>query len=388
MTDHQSKVAVLGAGVIGQVYAGRLADSGHQVWLLARGDTFTALSTSGVRLRSGGVISTPKVTVVDTPEQIPRVDVAYLAVRADQVDAALPILAKIQAPVIVTLVNLADRAAAVATSIGADRVVLGFPGVGGISDPDGVTYQEVAHQATTIGKADGRENSVVKDLRAAGLRVNLVPDMRAWLATHAVFIAGVGAAIIESGGSDQLGHDRGRSTRMVLSVRDGFQALTRQGITVTPTPLRLIFTVVPKLFAVPYWQKQMRGDLGRLTLAQHVIATRDSEFRPLAAAARWLTQDTPRLDAALTAAGFPPEPKEPFAELITRYPSPPTRLTTAPVGQRSPAPPPALPMEGPRSLRSYRVLRSCLNAAVGRGRPDVPRRDVPGWNCSFSLEGR
>ena len=98
MTEHQGKVAVLGAGVIGQVYAGRLADSGHQVWLLARNDTFAALSTSGVRLRSGGVIYTPKVTVVDTPEQIPCVDVAYLAVRADQVDAALPVLARIQAP--------------------------------------------------------------------------------------------------------------------------------------------------------------------------------------------------------------------------------------------------------------------------------------------------
>ena len=152
---------------------------------------------------------------------------------------------------------------------------------------------------------------MVKDLRAAGLRVEVVPDMRAWLATHAVFIAGVGAAILDAGGSDQLGHDRGRSTRMVLSVRDGFQALTRQGITVTPTPLRVIFTVVPKLIAIPYWQKQMRGDLGRLTLAPHVNATRGTEFRQLAAAARQLTQNSPRLDAALTAAGFPSEPKHP-----------------------------------------------------------------------------
>lgn len=306
MTDERRKVAVLGAGVIGQVYAGRLADSGHHVWLLARGETFAALSSRGVRLCSGGITVSPRVAVVDTPEQIPSVDVAYVAVRADQVEAALPVLAEIQAPVVVTLVNLADRAAAVAASIGSDRVVLGFPGVGGIRTPDGVTYQEVERQATTIEVADGRENSVVNDLRGAGLGVEVVPDMRAWLATHVVFIAGVGAAILEAGGSDQLGRDRVRSTRMVLSVRDGFNALTRQGITVTPAPLRVIFTVVPKLISIPYWQKQMRGALGRLTLAPHVTATRDTEFHELAAAARRLTQDTPHLDVALTAAGFPP----------------------------------------------------------------------------------
>lgn len=312
MTDKLRKVAVIGAGVIGQVYAGRLANSGHEVWLLARGGTFAALSSRGVRLRSGGVTLAPRVSVVDTPEAIPGVDVVYLAVRGDQVDAALPVLATIRAPVVVTLVNLADRAAAVAATIGVDRVVLGFPGVGGVRTSEGITYQKVKQQATTVGAAGGREDSVVTDLRGAGLGVEVVPDMRAWFATHTVFIAGVGAAILEAGGSDQLGRDRVRSTRMVLSVRDGFTALTRHGIAVTPTSLRAIFSVVPRLFSVTYWQKQMRGDLGRLTLAPHVIATRDTEFRQLVAAARRLTPDAPHLDAALTAAGFPPEPPELF----------------------------------------------------------------------------
>lgn len=55
----ERRIAVLGAGVIGQIYAGRLADSGHQVWLLARGETFTALSREGVRLRMRGTTFAP-----------------------------------------------------------------------------------------------------------------------------------------------------------------------------------------------------------------------------------------------------------------------------------------------------------------------------------------
>ncbi|MEO6790990.1 MAG: hypothetical protein ABI249_02720, partial [Ornithinibacter sp.] len=220
--------------------------------------------------------------------EIPAVEVAYLAVRADQVDAALPVLARIEASLVVTLVNLADRADEVASTIGVDRTLLGFAGVGGTRTADGVAYQEVEQQATTIGGAEGREKDVVDDLRGAGLKVDVVPDMLPWLATHAVFIAGVGAAILEAGGSEQLGSDRDRSTRMVASVREGFAALDDQGITVTPSSLRVIFTVVPRFISVRYWQRQMRGDLGRLALAPHITATRDTEFPQLAAAARRL----------------------------------------------------------------------------------------------------
>ncbi|MEO6881945.1 MAG: 2-dehydropantoate 2-reductase N-terminal domain-containing protein [Mycobacteriaceae bacterium] len=308
MADRQRTVAVVGAGVIGQVYAGRLAAAGHQVWLLARGATFAALSSHGVRLRTNGMSSAPAVTVVDSPADVPAVDVVYLAVRADQVDSALPVLAQIHAPVVVTLVNLADRADAVATTIGADRVVIGFAGVGGSRTAEGVTYQEIGQQATTIGRAGGREDGVVADLRATGLTVDVVADMTAWLATHTIFIAGVSAAILEAGGSGTLGNDRARTNRMVLAVREGFAALSHHSVTPTPTPLSAIFTVVPRIISVPYWQRQMRGDLGRLSLSPHVLATRDSELPHLATAARRITRDSPRLDAALTAAGLPSDP--------------------------------------------------------------------------------
>lgn len=106
MNAPRRKVAVVGAGVIGQGYAGRLAAAGCDVWLLARGETFRRLRAEGIRLHTDGVTERPAVMVVDSISHIPPVDVAYLAVRADQIWAALPVLAGIGAPAVVTLVNL------------------------------------------------------------------------------------------------------------------------------------------------------------------------------------------------------------------------------------------------------------------------------------------
>lgn len=307
MNDNPRTVAVVGAGVIGQIYAGRLAESGCDVWLLARGSTHARLQAGGIQLSEAGVDAHPSVKIVDTVADIPPVDMAFLAVRADQVTAALPLVAEVRTPVVVTLVNLTDDVHTVATRIGMDRVIIGFPGVGGTPTKTGIEYRRVKQQPTMLGTAKGREQAVARVLRSAGFDVEVAADMEAWLATHTVFIAGAGAAILSAHGAERLGMDRAATTQMVLSIRDGFTHLARNGIRVTPPALRSIFTWVPRLFSVAYWQRQMRGELGMLTLAPHVLATRDTEFPLIAAAARRLAPGARHLSAALDMAGYPEE---------------------------------------------------------------------------------
>ena len=305
MDSARWKIAVVGAGVIGQIYAGRLAEAGYEVWLLARGSAYTHLHATGVRLREGGADSCPPVIFVESVEDIPPVDMVFLAVRADQVTAALPLLADVTTSVVVTLTNFTDNVPTVAAELGLDRIVIGFPGVGGVRTEAGIEYRRIRQQPTMLGEAGGREQAVVEVLQTAGLDVDVVPDVEAWLATHTVFIAGVGAAILSASGAGQLGTDRAATARMVLSIRDGFNALTHNSIMVTPTPLRLIFTRVPRWFSVPYWQRNMCGELGELTLAPHIFATRNTEFPLIAAAARRIAPGARVLSAALDAAGYP-----------------------------------------------------------------------------------
>lgn len=298
-------VAVVGAGVIGQVYAGRLAAAGHRVWLLARGAALDSLRVRGVCLSRAGATARPAVEIVGSAADIPAVDAAYLAVPGDKLAQALPVVAGIDAPTVVTLANLAAQAAQVVRAIGPERAVLGFPGVGGARSAAGVNYYEIPQQATMIGVCGDRHAAVAQDLAGAGFAVAVEKDPVAWLATHAVFIVGVGAAIIAAGGSDGLARDRARTARMVLCVRDGFAALARRGGRVTPLALRAIFSLVPTAFSVPYWQKQLAGDLGRVALAPHILSTRDSEFAYLVRQVRALAGDAPRLEAALAEAGYP-----------------------------------------------------------------------------------
>jgi 2-dehydropantoate 2-reductase len=85
--------------------------------------------------------------------------------------------------------------------------------------------------------------------------------------------------------------------------------LARQNVAVTPTPLRVIFTMVPPFIAAHYWQRQLNGPLGTVAIAPHVRATRNTEFPQIAADVRRLVAGhgpTPHLDRLLDIAGNTP----------------------------------------------------------------------------------
>lgn len=296
---------VVGAGVIGQVYAGRLSTAGHDVTVVARGTTFERLSDRGIRLVTGGVTTSCPVRVVAAPPS-DDFDCVVLAVRFDQIDSAIEGLEGVVAEQVITLGNLPEESDQLLTRWGRDRTVLAFAGVGGFRDDDGcVHYTEVRQQHSTVGRNSGTEEPFAQALRDAGFVVDVEDDMPAWLTTHAVFITAVGAAILIAGGDSRvLGRDRHSTAAMVAAVGEGFRALQLHGIRPVPTPLRTIFTIVPKIIAVPYWQRQLRGPTGVESITPHVVASRDTEFPALTAAVRRiLGSSAPRLDSLLTAAG-------------------------------------------------------------------------------------
>lgn len=311
------KVLVCGAGVIGQIYGGRLAEAGHTVTFLARGRSAEALAARGVSLRGaspdGGPASGASGESCDVrPEVVLEIardaayDVVLVTVRRDQVGGILPVVAELTAGRIVFLLNLPADLESVRRQVGADRTVFAFPGVGGHRCEDGtVRYLEVARQKTTVGRQGGLEKSVIGLLRSARFAVGVSDDIAGWMKTHTVFITTVGAAILAYGGdSVALAADRTEVGRMVAAVREGFHALARQGVAVTPTPLRLIFTVVPRLIAVGYWQRQLRGPVGTVTIAPHMRGSRETEFPLLRADVRRLVDGhgpTPHLDRLLDA---------------------------------------------------------------------------------------
>jgi 2-dehydropantoate 2-reductase len=304
------KVLIYGAGVIGQIYGGRLAQKGHDVTLLAREESAAALASRGVTLRKDGESWHLRPAVVTEIPRDASFDLILVTVRRDQLAPIIDDLSESAGGQVVFMLNQCTDLERVRERVGADRTLFGFPGVAGYRSDDGsITYLEVRQQPNTIERRNGLERQVTDLLRSAGFAVETSEDMAGWLATHAVFVTAVGAAILASDGdSAALAADRARVAELVAAVGEGFRALARQGVTVTPTPLRLIFTVVPRFAAIRYWQAQLRGPVG-------TIATRDTEFPAL------------RADVRLLVAGHGPTPRLDRLLSDQREPGPGTRLT-------------------------------------------------------------
>jgi 2-dehydropantoate 2-reductase len=310
------RVLIYGAGVIGQIYGGRLAQAGHEVTLLARPQTAALLTAHGITLERGGEASSAQPHVTTKVPAGAAFDIALVTVRRDQLAEILPAIAELTTGRIALMLNQCVDLELVRERVGSERTVFTFPGVGGQRTKDGaIAYLEISQQKTTIERRHGIEAPVVDLLRSAGFALDMQTDMAAWLKTHAVFITAVGAAILEAGGdSERLAADRARVAAMVAAVGEGFRTLERQNIGITPTPLRLIFTVVPRFLAVSYWQRQLRGPLGTLAIAPHVRATRETEFPVMCADVRRLVAghgSTPQLDRLLEVASatYRPPPR-------------------------------------------------------------------------------
>ena len=307
------KILIVGAGVIGQIYAARLHKAGHEVTVLARHQTLQTLIQDGITLvneaRPDPPIQGVPVRVEMTGEVGPdrSFELALVTVRRDQVDEILPALAGLPARLVVMMQNNSLDLAHVSDIVGHDRTLFGFPGVGGYRRDDGaISYIEIPQQPTSLGRQQGREDIAGAVFRSAGFAVSTTADIDGWLKTHAVFIAATCASINSCGGDAvKLAADRERVATMIRAAGEGFRALASQGVAVQPRALKMIFTIVPPVIAVLYWQGQLRGTLGTVALAPHSRMTKDTELPVLYRDVQKMVAGmaaTPHLDKLLTLA--------------------------------------------------------------------------------------
>jgi 2-dehydropantoate 2-reductase len=290
MADSAQSILVLGAGVIGSTYASWLAEAGHHVTVLARGKRLTDLRDHGlVTVNAETDQQTMKrVATIDDLAPDESYDLVIVAVQLQQVADVLPMLrSNTRIPTVLFLLNNAFGAEQFPAAIGGNRAVLGFPGIGGQREGNVITYYVLPQQPTTLGEVSGqlspRLRGLAELIRTTGHAVALSSHMDAWLKTHAVFVSSLTAALATCGSdSVRLAQNHTQVAIMVRAVHEGFAALHRQGIRVTPTNLAVLFGFMPSWFAVRYWQRALRGPLGTQVFAPHTRAAR-AEMAALAA---------------------------------------------------------------------------------------------------------
>jgi 2-dehydropantoate 2-reductase len=304
------RILVVGAGVIGSVYASKLLDAGHEVVLLARGRRLSDLQAHGLVLEDAesGQRTEVSVPTLSEPTAGDRYDLVLVPVRAEQLAGTLPILLGMSDDSDVLFFgNTVMRQAGLIEAIG-ERALFGFPAAGGVRDGPVVRYVRIRQQKTMVGEANGTTPPRVRQLQevfsGAGFPTKISANIDDWMLGHTAFVVPIGFALYRAGtDAAKLAADPDAVGLMVRATREAFRALGATGNAEIPANLRMLYLRLPTAFIVRYWRRVFASPRGELWFGAHSRAAPE-EMRALAeklqTALRQTGRPTPNLDDLLS----------------------------------------------------------------------------------------
>lgn len=178
------RILMLGAGGVGGYFGAKLARAGEDVTFLARGNHLAAIRTHGLRVRSAiEGESVVKVTATHDLAGVAPVDVAFLSVKANDTEAVLERARPAVGPdtAVISLQNGVQSVEIIERVLGGGHAVGGAAYIFAVIEEPGV----IAHRLLgriAFGELDGRRTPraerVLAALTAAGIPVELSPDIR------------------------------------------------------------------------------------------------------------------------------------------------------------------------------------------------------------------
>ena len=199
------RVCIVGAGVIGSLFAGHLSRVCEVSVLTRRREHADALNEHGLRV-SGKTEHQATVVATDDPDALPLFEVAIVATKASAFDAAARALAgRFPDATVVTVLN----------GIGAEEVVRAhgtWPIVSGVTFMSGTRHADthveyILEAETWLGPYEDTPFAVVQDIAdtivASGLKAEALPDLRPAQWSKLVFNAAVNPTAALTG----LSHD-------------------------------------------------------------------------------------------------------------------------------------------------------------------------------------
>jgi 2-dehydropantoate 2-reductase len=275
------KILFFGAGVIGSVYAGKLALAGHDVTMLARGRRLEELGRHGLLLKGRkGNMETPVVRVIPELKPDDLYDYVFVALRSDNIVGALPTLSHNRSENLVFMVNTSGGYSEWIRHLGSERVVAAFPGAGGKIENGVVHYRLTSPliQPTTIDEIDGRRSERIavlkKILMQAGFPVAVSQNMDGWQKSHVAMICPVVYGIYCDGG-DNWSLARNKEVRglMCRALRENFRFLHRSGLGVEPPKLNL-FRLMPAGLMSAIMRPVLNSKWAETVISNHTLTAR------------------------------------------------------------------------------------------------------------------
>jgi 2-dehydropantoate 2-reductase len=180
-----AKIAIMGAGGIGAVYGARLAEAGHEVAWIARGEHLAALQKAGLKLQSpAGDAHLPGLAASADPAEIGVSDLVLhttkMTALAEDPGFVAPLVG--EGTAVVCLQNGVEAPEMLAAALGADHVLGGLAYISAHIVAPGVVEQVGAFTRIEFGAPDAAarplEAKVEDWLTVPGIETTLVPDIR------------------------------------------------------------------------------------------------------------------------------------------------------------------------------------------------------------------
>lgn len=193
------RIAIFGAGGVGGYFGGRLAQSGHEVVFIARGEHLRALRSRGLRVDSvKGDFILPTVAASDRPAEVGAVDVVILAVKTWQVQQAAQAMRPLVGDdtVVLPLMNGVEAPSQLAEVLGPSHVLGGLAKIISLIAGPGHIRHLGAEPYIALGELDDRRSERVDKLRQAladaGIMVETPADFHAALWGKFLFVVSWG----------------------------------------------------------------------------------------------------------------------------------------------------------------------------------------------------
>ena len=193
------RIAVMGAGSIGGYFGGMLAQGGHQVTLIARGDHLAAIREQGLQIHTDADRLTipcgDNLRATADPAAVGIADLILLTVKTYQNPAAIPAMLPLVGTdtVILCLQNGIDSYQAAAAAVGLEKVLPGAAYIEASRPDPGIIRQSGSVVRIVFGEPAGggsKRGKVIRNtLEQAGIPAEFSPDIRQVLWSKFLFIA-------------------------------------------------------------------------------------------------------------------------------------------------------------------------------------------------------
>lgn len=277
------RILVYGAGVIGSLYAALFSKAGYDVTVFARGRRLEVLRERGLLYRAGERVEKADVRVLGELASDDVYDYVLLAVRTEQVEAALAQLADNASPTIVTMANSITDYAVWEGICGEGRILPAFPGAGG-GMHDGVLDAALTPrfvQPTTFGeiggRRTGRQRALAEVFRRSGVPYQIVRSMRDWQLCHLGLVVPLADAYVRSDDPAHVCRDKALMRRCAEELKANMRFFEKRG-QLSPGKFRLIIACPIPLMS---WvlARVFGSEFGNRFMYQHEMKAPDEMLR-------------------------------------------------------------------------------------------------------------